>query len=112
MKFDKNVKTAKMGALKRHDDLLRDNLRNSPEKKAPLQEWLKRRSVCMWKIIVGDLRQNRRDWRSLSAMKLEGISEILGTWDWSAAAGDTEHRGPIFKFWKLFALISFCSDPN
>ena len=81
MKFDKNVKTAMTGALKSRGGLLRDNLHNSPENKAPLREWLKRRSVCVWKIIVGDLRQNRRDWRSLSAVTLEGISEILGTRD-------------------------------
>ena len=58
--FDKNVKTATLGALKRRDGLLHDNLRNSPERKAPLREGLKRRSVCMWKIIVRDSRQNHR----------------------------------------------------
>ena len=79
MTFDKNVKTATVGALKRRDGLLHDNLRNSPERKAPLREGLKRRDICMWKIIVGDLRQNHRGWRSLSAVALEGISEILGT---------------------------------
>ena len=74
MKFSENVKTAKMGALKRHDDLLRDNLRNSPERKASLREELKCCGLRMWKIIVGDPRQNRRGWRSLSAAALEGIS--------------------------------------
>ena len=81
MKFSENVKTAKMGALKRHDDLLRDNLRNSPERKASLREELKCCGLRMWKIIVGDPRQNRRSWRSLSVVEPEGISKILGTRD-------------------------------
>ena len=79
MKFSENVKIATAGALKRHGGLLRDNLRNSPERKAPLWEGLKRRGIRMWKIIVGDPRQNHREWRSLSTAALEGISEILGT---------------------------------
>ena len=74
-----NMKTATTRALKRRDDLLRDNLHNSPERKALLREGLKRRDVRMWKIIVGDPRQNCRDWRSLSTTVLEGILEILGT---------------------------------
>ena len=81
MKFSENVKIATAGALKRHGGLLRDNLRNSPERKALLREKLKRCGVRMWKIIVRDPRQNRRGWRSLSAVALEGISEILGTRD-------------------------------
>uniref|UniRef100_F6HT66 Uncharacterized protein n=1 Tax=Vitis vinifera TaxID=29760 RepID=F6HT66_VITVI len=76
-----NMKTATTRALKRRDDLLRDNLHNSPERKALLREGLKRRDVRMWKIIVGDPRQNHCGWRSLSAATLEGISEILGTQD-------------------------------
>ena len=79
MKFDENVKTAMAGALKRRGGLLCDNLRNSPKRKALLREGLKRHSVRMWKIIVGDSRQNCRDWRNLSTTVLEGISEILGT---------------------------------
>ena len=79
--FDKNVKTATLGALKRRDGLLHDNLRNSPEKKALPRERLKRRGVCMWKIIVRDSRQNRHGWRCLSAAAPEGILEILGTRD-------------------------------
>ena len=55
-----NVKTATTRALKRCDGLLRDNLHNSPKRKALLREGLKRRSVCMWKIIVRDSRQNHR----------------------------------------------------
>ena len=74
-----NVKTATTRALKRRDGLLRDNLHNSLERKEPLWEGLKRRSVHMWKIIDGNPRQNRCGWRSLSAATLEGISEILGT---------------------------------
>ena len=74
-----NVKTATTRALKRRGDLLRDNLHNSPERKALLQEGLKHRDVRMWKIIVGDPRQNRRDGRNLSATMPEGISEILRT---------------------------------
>ena len=58
MKFSENVKTFVTGALKHHNGLLRDNLRNSPEKKALLREGLKRHGICMWKIIVRDLRQN------------------------------------------------------
>ena len=81
MKFSENVKIATAGALKRHGGLLRDNLRNSPERKAPLWEGLKRRGIRMWKIIVGDSRQNHRGWRSLSSVALEGISKILGTRD-------------------------------
>ena len=76
MKFGENVKTATTRALKRRGG---DNLRNSPERKALLQEGLKCHGVRMWKIIVGDPRQNCRDWRSLSTTVLEGISEILGT---------------------------------
>ena len=79
MKFSENVKTATVGVLKRCGGLLHDNLHNSPERKAPLWEGLKCRTVHMWKIIVGDPRQNRRGWRSLSAATLKGISEILGT---------------------------------
>ena len=45
MKFGENVKTAMEGALKRRGGLLRDNLRNSPKKKAPLREELKRCGV-------------------------------------------------------------------
>ena len=74
MKFGENVKTATAGALKSRGGLLRDNLRNSPERKAPLKEGLKCHGVRMWEIIVGDPRQNRRGWRSLSAEVLEGIS--------------------------------------
>ena len=36
MKFGENVKTAMTGALKHRDNLLRDNLHNSPKGKAPL----------------------------------------------------------------------------
>ena len=79
MKFGENVKTAMTGALKHRDSLLRDNLHNSPKRKALLREGLKHRDVRMWKIIVGDPRQNRCGWRSLFAVTLEGISEILGT---------------------------------
>ena len=61
MKFDKNVKTAMTGALKCYGSLLRDNLHNSPERTVPLWEGLKRRGIRMWKIIVGDPRQNRRN---------------------------------------------------
>ena len=81
MKFGENVKTAMEEALKRRGGLLRDNLRNSPKKKAPLREELKRCGVWMWKIIVGDPRQNCRCWKSWSTAVLEGISEILGTRD-------------------------------
>ena len=81
MKFDENVKIATTGALKRGGGLLRDILCNSPERKAPLREGLKRHDVRMWKIIVEDMRQNCRGWRSLSAAVLEGISKILGTRD-------------------------------
>ena len=72
---------AKLEENMKFDGLLRDNLRNSPKKKAPLREGLKRHGVCMWKIIVGDSRQIRRSWRSLSATAPKGISEILGTRD-------------------------------
>ena len=44
---------AKLEENMKFDGLLRDNLRNSPEKKAPLLEGLKRHGVRMWKIIVG-----------------------------------------------------------
>ena len=71
MKFDENVKTAMAGALKRRGGLLCDNLRNSPKRKALLREGLKRHSVRMWKIIVGNPRQNRLDWRSLSVVVLK-----------------------------------------
>ena len=81
MKFGKNVKTATAGALKCHGGLLRDNLHNLLEKKTLLREGLKCCGVRMWKIIVGDPRQNHREWRSLSTAALEGISEILGTRD-------------------------------
>ena len=43
MKFGENVKTAMVGALKRHGGLLRDNLRNLPKRKALRREGLKRR---------------------------------------------------------------------
>ena len=66
MNFGENVKIAAAGALKRRSGLFRDNLRNSPERKALLREKLKRRGVLMWKITVGDPRQNRCGWRSLS----------------------------------------------
>ena len=79
MKFDENVETATAGALKCCGGSLCDNLSDLHERKAPQREGLKRRDICMWKIIVGDLRQNHRGWRSLSAVALEGISEILGT---------------------------------
>ena len=78
MTFGENVKTAAAGALKRRSGLLRDNLRNSPKRKALLREKLKRCGVRMWKITVGDPRQNHCSWRSLSAVAPEGISEILG----------------------------------
>ena len=97
MKFGKNVKTATAGALKRRDSLLRDNLCNSPERKASLWEGLKRHGVRMWKIIVEDPRQNRCGWRSLCAAALEGTSEILGTREEKAAMGDIERHSPIFK---------------
>ena len=57
MKFGENVKTATTRALKRRGGLVRDNLHNSPKRKALLRERLKRRDVRMWKIIVGDPRQ-------------------------------------------------------
>ena len=60
MKFGENVRTTMAGALKHRGSLLRDNLRNLPERKALRWEGLKCRDACMWKIIVGDPRQNRR----------------------------------------------------
>nr|CAN69639.1 hypothetical protein VITISV_040272 [Vitis vinifera] len=45
MKFGENVKTAMVGALKRHGGLLRDNLRNLPKRKALRREGLKRRGA-------------------------------------------------------------------
>ena len=97
MTFGENVKTAAAGALKRRNGLLRDNLHNSPKRKALLREKLKHRGVRMWKITVGDPRQNHCTWKSLSTAAPEGISEILGTRDKTTTMGDTEHCGPIFK---------------
>ena len=71
MKFGENVKIATARALKRRGSLLCDNLCNSPERKASLWERLKRRGIRMWKIIVGNPRQNRLDWRSLSVVVLK-----------------------------------------
>ena len=79
MKFDENVETATMGALNCCGGSLRDNLSDLHERKAPQWEGLKLPGVRMWKIIVGDPRQNRRDGRNLSATMPEGISEILRT---------------------------------
>ena len=67
MKFGENVRTTMAGALKHRGSLLRDNLRNLPERKALRWEGLKCRDACMWKIIVGDPRQNRCGRRNLSA---------------------------------------------
>ena len=58
MKFGENVRTAMAEALKRCNGLLRDNLHNLPERKEPQREGLKCRDARMWKIIVGDPRQN------------------------------------------------------
>ena len=74
MKFDENVETATAGALKCCGGSLCDNLSDLHERKAPQREGLKLRDVRMWKIIVGDLRQNRRDGRNLSTAMSEGIS--------------------------------------
>ena len=87
MKFGENVKTSMTGALKHHGGLLCDNLRNSPERKVQRREGLKRCGARMWKIIVGDPRQNRHGGRNLSASAAEGISEILGTRDKTVATG-------------------------
>ena len=81
MKFDENVETATTGALKCCGGSLRDNLSDLHERKAPQREGLKLPGVRMWKIIVGDSRQNRHGWRCLSAAAPEGILEILGTRD-------------------------------
>ena len=74
MKFSENVKTAMTGALKRCGCPLCDNLSDLPERKALWQEGLKRCGTCMWKIIVGDPRQNCRSGRNLSITTPEGIS--------------------------------------
>ena len=87
MNFGENVKIAAAGALKRRSGLFRDNLRNSPERKVQRREGLKRCGARMWKIIVGDPRQNRHGGRNLSASAAEGISEILGTRDKTVATG-------------------------
>ena len=79
MKFDENVETATTGALKCCGGSLRDNLSDLHERKAPQREGLKLPGVRMWKIIVGDPRQNRRDGRNLSTAMPEGISKILRT---------------------------------
>ena len=47
MKFGENVKTTTVGALMCCGGLLCDKLRNSPERKAPLQEGVKLRGVRM-----------------------------------------------------------------
>ena len=73
------MKIATVRALKHRSGPLPDNLSDLLERKAPRREGLKRRNARMWKIIVGDPRQNCCDWRSLSTTVLEGISEILGT---------------------------------
>ena len=79
MKFDKNVTTAMAGALKRLGGPLHDNLIDLLEKKTSWLEGLKRYGAHMWKIIVGDPRQNHCGGRNLSAAAPEGILEILRT---------------------------------
>ena len=74
MKFGENVRTTMAGALKHRGSLLRDNLRNLPERKALRWEGLKCRDACMWKIIVGESRLNYRDRRNLVVVTPEGIS--------------------------------------
>ena len=74
MKFGENERTAMAGALKCRGGLLRDNLCNLPKRKALRQEGLKHRGARMWKIIVGDLRQNCCGGRNLSVVAPKGIS--------------------------------------
>ena len=47
MKFGENVKTSTTGALKRRGGLLCDDFHNSPERKEPWRERLKRRGTRM-----------------------------------------------------------------
>ena len=75
------MKTATVRALKHRGGLLPDNLSDLLEWKVPRWEGLKRRNARMWKIIVGDPRENRRNERNLSATTPEGISEIFRTRD-------------------------------
>ena len=98
MTFDKNVKTATVGALKRRDGLLHDNLCNSPERKASLWERLKRRGIWMWKIIVGNPRQNRRGWRSLSVVVLK---EFQKSWELETKAPRWETLSAATQYLKF-----------
>ena len=74
MKFGENVKTAMAGELSSaatasYMTIYKTYLRG------------KRRSARMWKIIVGDLRQNHYGGRNLFVVAPKGISEILKTQD-------------------------------